>query len=172
MTPLIALNNAGLALTPSISSTGIDSRVRVLRREFVTTLAVSLISLQSSFADLWNASGAAFFRGLGVSTNAATYSALALPVIVIEKILAAQWMASLAMSFGGIDCGRTDTILDAVYARRNGSHMVRVDAPTIPANVVDDQSFGNWPDVVLKGNAVRATLFEGMDFHPRVTIAV
>jgi hypothetical protein len=37
---------------------------------------------------------------------------------------------------------------------RYGFKMVRIDAPAVPAFVIEFEPFGNWPDVLLVGNDV------------------
>lgn len=59
-----------------------------------------------------------------------------------ERILECERMTTLALGFPSVLCGHT-VPSEVVHAGRDGFHVVRTHASTVPAQVVDLETFGN-----------------------------
>lgn len=169
-------DRAGFALATGISSRRIYSyRIGILWREFVTILTVSLQTAKTALAYILSCSNGTLTRPLPVGIPH-TYSTLPFSVGIDEKIFPEQRMAALAVTFLRIQRGHCDAIFQGVGEWINNPHMPRIDALSIAAQMVNNESGRDRRNVVLVGNAVRSACLWLVSFlsdlHARIAIWV
>lgn len=174
---IIRCNGTGFTLAHLIARARVYFYVRVLWRELVTILAVSLAAIAATFTASWNASRAPIASFTISAPHSSTLSALALTFPIDAKIFSYQGMTTLAMFLLCVEGWNCNTVFQSILKWSNHAEMLGIDAPAISALVVNHQAGRNRADMVLIRNSMRSAVLArslgvATSLHSRVTVAV
>jgi hypothetical protein len=148
-------NNALLTRPHGVSRGWIDSRVRILWRELMSVLAMSLKAIPAAFAARRDSFGESLFGHIISSVHPKTFNTLAITFWCEAKILSRKWMAALAMGFAAIYRRKRLAVFHRIYALRNHTKMLWIHASAVAANMVNYQSLWDRTAKCLIRNAMR-----------------